>query len=138
MIVLISNYIELWLKYIWEQFVQVNDLKTEYQLYTYKEYESSNLPQKNIFLIEYASEQQYPESLFILKKNKFKTDQYIWILDDLPIYSDTVVEKNGIMHYDIFYNAFIHLSRLEEWVAESNGTFIRRCNTLLHGAHFSR
>jgi hypothetical protein len=125
MIILVSDDIEPWLKYIWTQFVRVNGLKTDYKLCTYENYEKTGPPERSSILIEYASEQKYPDSLLIIKKNAFKTDKYIWIRDDLVVFSDTLIEKNGVRNYDIFYNAFIHLSRLEEWQSEMKGRFIR-------------
>lgn len=118
MILVITKEIEPWFKYIWEQFAMINSLQTEYRLTTYAD---KSFIDKADLILEYSISQKYPNSLFIPMKRKFKTDDYIWIREDLPIYRCTIDKDNG---YDIFYNAFVHLSRLEEWESEKNGKFI--------------
>ena len=118
MILVITNEIEPWFKYIWEQFAIINSLQTEYRLTTYAD---SGYLDKAGLILEYADSQRYPNSLFIPMKKKFKTDDYIWIQEDLPVYRSTIYEDNN---YDILYNAFVHLSRLEEWESEKNGRLI--------------
>lgn len=124
MLFLITDCIEPWLVYIWEQFVQINKLKTEYRITTYGEYENGSFSDEPRLILEYSIEQKYPQSLFIPKKNHFKTDDYVWIKKDLPVFADTVITTSGVTHYDIFYNAFVHLSRLEEWLSEQQGKLI--------------
>jgi hypothetical protein len=124
MLIIVSNEIEPWFKYIWEQFVQINSLLTSYKLVTYSDPIFFNNGKKNPFLIEYNIRQTYPESLFIPKEKEFKTDDYVWIQKDLPISRGTILDNNPRDQYDIFYNAFVHLSRLEEWESEKRGKLI--------------
>ncbi len=124
MIVLVTGKIEPWLTYIWEQFVRINSLFGEYRLLSYAEYRSPLVPEC-IPLIEYGVTQRFPHSLFIPCRKRYRTDDYLWIHDDLPVFRDTVAENGGEREYDFFYNAFVHLSRLEEWEAEKSGRRIR-------------
>lgn len=122
MIVILIDQLEPWFKYIWEQFVKINDLNTDYVFLSYSKYLSSNFKKFNVALIEYSNKQQYSDSLFVPQNHFFETDDYIWLQDRLPIYRGTVTEGTG--DYDIFYNAFIYLSRLEEWESEKKGRYI--------------
>ena len=124
MVIIVLEEVEPWFKYIWGQFVQINSLNTEYKLRTYSDYMVAEHSKNEALLIEYGTKQRYPESLFIPKKKVFKTDDYDWIREDLPIYRGTILEQNEDKDYDIFYNAFVHLSRLEEWESEKNGRYI--------------
>ncbi len=123
MIAFISDSIEPWLAYIWEQFAQINILKSEYKFFTYEAYTQTSNSGNYSLIIEYSFQQRFSESLFIPKRNVFRTDDYVWIRNDLPVYSDTLEEKGG--EFDILFNAFVHLSRLEEWHAEGTGKPIR-------------
>lgn len=125
MIIIISDSIDPWLVYIWEQFAKINLLQSRYQILTYPLHLTTKNKEDNLVIIEYSTNQRYPKSLFIPRINKFKTDQYTWIRNDLPVFSDTLINKNGIKNHDIFYNAFVHLSRLEEWLSEKSGNPIR-------------
>lgn len=121
MVIVVSDAIEPWFKYIWEQFAQINSLNTEYKLITYSDYMVAGRSKSEALLIEYGTRQRYPESLFIPRKKEFKTDDYVWIREDLPVYRSTISESKD---YDVFFNAFVHLSRLEEWESEKNGRYI--------------
>ena len=125
MVIIISDKIEPWFEYIWEQFVLINSLVTGYKLITYSDCRLDKYANSKYFFIEYGTNQRYSDSLFIPKKNEFKTDDYFWIREYLPVYCNTILENGYNMHYDIFYNAFVHLSRLEEWQSERNGNFVR-------------
>jgi hypothetical protein len=116
--------IDPWFKYIWEQFVQMNSLKTEYKLIEYSDYMFAEPSKSEVLLIEYGTKQKYSESLFIPRKNEYQTDDYVWKREDLPVYCGTILEDSDGRDYDIFYNAFVHLSRLEEWESEKNGKYI--------------
>jgi len=112
MIVVLIDKKEHWLEYIWEQFVKINLLQTPSIIKTYHEYmNSQEKGSSDVCIVEYGKKQLYRDSLFIPQKNDYSTDNYIWIDDRLPVFRDTVVEKE---EYDILYNAFVHLSRLEE------------------------
>ncbi|MCX7734256.1 MAG: hypothetical protein N2254_05775 [bacterium] len=108
---------EPWFRYIWQQFVQINSLITENIVINYSEYTYN----KNDFILEYGNKQMFPNSIFIPSRKKFKTDDYVWKRDDLPVYRDTISDDGK---YDIFYNAFVHLSRLEEWESEIRKRYI--------------
>lgn len=124
MVIVVSDETEAWFKYIWKQFSQINSLNAEYKLITYSDYVLTECSKSEVLLIEYGTKQRYPDSLFIPRKNVFKTDDYVWIREDLPVYRGTMLEQNEDKDYDIFYNAFVHLSRLEEWESERSGKFI--------------
>jgi len=119
MITVLTDDIELWFKYIWDQFIQINSLKSGYELVQYSDFKHSKHVNYSL-IIEYGSRQQFLNSLFIPKRKAHLTDDYVWIRKDLPVYRATVVGgDNG--SFDIFWNAFVHLSRLEEWESEKNG-----------------
>lgn len=121
-LVILTDEIEPWFQYIWEQFAQINSLKTTYNITTYIAFQSCKEDEADkSFILEYAAKPSYEDTIFIPKRKTFKTDDYVWIRDDLPIYKDTIAKEN---EYDIFYNAFVHLSRLEEWESEQKGKYI--------------
>ena len=120
MILIVTDEIETWFKYIWDQFAQINSLNAESRITTYSDYLLASQDHKNR-LIEYSIEQRLPSGLFIAKRKKFRSDDYVWVHNDLPVYRDTIEDDIRGNHYDIFYNAFVHLSRLEEWESEKNG-----------------
>jgi hypothetical protein len=123
MIIIVTDEIEPWFTYIWDQFARINSLSAQSRITTYSDYPVTSSNQKEP-LIEYGMEQKLTRGLFIPKRKTFKSDDYVWIDDDLPVYRDTIDgDKKNI--YDIFYNAFIHLSRLEEWESEKRGRYIR-------------
>jgi hypothetical protein len=119
MIVLVTDKVEPWLIYIWEQFVRINKLESEYEFFIYDQFMQIKYPENRLLIIEYSSYQQIPQSLFIPRHNHFNTDDYVWVRNDLPVYSGTFEERSKKI--DIFFNAFVHLSRLEEWISERNG-----------------
>ena len=123
MIFFIADSIEPWLVYIWKQFVQINVLKSDYEFFTYQTYTRTTNKENCDLLIEYSKKQKYPESLFIPQKQSFQTDDYVWVRKDLPIFSSTLDRKSR--DYDIFFNSFVHLSRLEEWNAAVTGKPVR-------------
>jgi hypothetical protein len=123
MILIVTDEVEPWFKYIWYQFVQINLLETASQITTYSDYLLTSTNHKDQ-IIEYAIHKRLTNSLFIPKRKKFKSNDYVWVYNNLPIYRDTLEDVKRNNSYDIFYNAFIHLSRLEEWESEKNGKFI--------------
>lgn len=120
-VTIISETIEPWLKYIWEQFAYINSLHTDYRLATYSDTGIAGNQNDTNIVIEYGIKQRFPYSFFIPSKKEFRTDDYVWVRDDLPVYRGTIAENGD---YDLFYNAFVHLSRLEEWESESRGKLI--------------
>jgi hypothetical protein len=122
MITLLADSVSPWVRYIWEQFSEINGLKTESRILTYAEHDKSLAKGDRDLIIEYALKQRYPSSLFVPRRGFFKTDDYVWLKGDLPVYRDTL--EAGGSGYDIFYNAFVHLSRLEEWEKEKTGYLI--------------
>jgi len=124
MIIILTGSVKPWFKYIWEQFVQINGLKDEYMILKYSDYSSSS-SNGNSWLIEYHDKQVYPTSLFFQKKDLFETDDYVWLRQDFPVFRKTISAEGADTPYDIFYNAFVHLSRIEEWEQERKGRRIR-------------
>ncbi|TAN42061.1 MAG: hypothetical protein EPN22_13480 [Nitrospirae bacterium] len=120
-IIIISESTYPWLRYIWEQFSSINLLLTKYEFTTYNGSKVLGNLNEGSFLVEYAETQQYSNSFFIPLSNKFATDDYVWVKDDLPVYKGTITHDGD---YDLLYNAFVHLSRLEEWKSEKCGNFI--------------
>jgi len=119
MITLLADNFEPWFIYIWEQFVQINKLESEYKFFTYEQFNQNHEDTKHQLTIEYATRQKISQSIFIPRRNRFKTDDYVWIQGKIPVYSDTFDEK--LKDFDLFFNAFVHLSRLEEWISEKKG-----------------
>jgi len=122
-LLVVSEEIQQWFQYIWEQFARINSLQMDYRLTTYQEL--NHLKNTNSPVIEYGDRKRYAQSLFIPKRHVFTTDDYIWLNDHLPVYRGTIAENSRDMEYDIFFNAFVHLSRLEEWEFEKTGKFVR-------------
>ena len=122
MIVLVTDNPEPWLTYIWEQFARINKLESKYGFFTYDQFKQINDQTNCSLILEYSSCQEISQSLFIPRHNHFSTDDYVWVRRDLPVYSGTFDEK--LKEFDVFFNAFIHLSRLEEWLFEKKGNRI--------------
>lgn len=122
MLKVLSEHIEPWFIYIWEQFVVINFLKTDYRLMTYAEYAVTETNASDDHVIEYCEKPKFQDSLHIIKKCSYKTDEYEWIQPFLPVYRNTFDEKVK-SNYDIFYNAFVHLSCLEEWKTSASKQF---------------
>jgi hypothetical protein len=116
MIFLVMDKLEPWFTYIWDQFARINKLKSEYKFFSYDQFLQINDQNNSNLVLEYSSCQKFAQSLFIPKHNHFTTDDYYWIRSDLPVYSGTFDERSKKI--DIFFNAFVHLSRLEEWLFE--------------------
>jgi hypothetical protein len=123
MILVVTDEVEPWFRYIWDQFAQINSLNIESRITTCSDYQLTYPSHKNL-VIEYNFEQRLTNSLFIPKRKRFKSNEYVWADDDLPVYQDTIQNSTRSNLYDIFYNAFVHLSRLEEWESEKNGAYI--------------
>ena len=123
MIWVVTDEVEPWFKYIWDQFAKINSLNTESRIATYSDYLLTS-PNHTKLLIEYGVEQKLANGLFIPKRKKSKSDDYVWVDDDLPVYRDTIEDGTRSNLYDIFYNAFVHLSRLEDWQSEKKGRYI--------------
>jgi hypothetical protein len=119
MIALVTDILEPWFIYIWEQFARVNKLESEYGFFTYDQFKQIHEHTKRSLILEYSSYRKVSQSLFIPRRNRFKTDDYVWIQNELPVYSGTFDKK--LNNFDIFFNAFVHLSRLEEWISEKKG-----------------
>ena len=120
MILVLTDEIEPWFKYIWDQFAQINSLNSEFRITTYSDYLLTH--SKNKYpIIEYSTKQRFADSLIVPSKKTFMPDDYVWVEDHLPVYRHTVENLPGSNSYDVLYNAFIHISRLEEWESEKNG-----------------
>lgn len=111
MVLIVTDVVEPWLKYVWKQFVEINGLRSDYKLVTYAEAGAELRSGNNNAVLEYGS-RQFSGSLYMPKKLKFRSDAITWLNNKLPVFSDTFEDDNN---YDLFYNVFIHLSRLEEW-----------------------
>ena len=119
MIVLVTDSIEPWSIYIWDQFVRTNKLEAEYKFCTYDQFPQISDPKSCSLIIEYSSYQKTSQSLFIPRLKHFTTDDYVWIRNDFPIYSDTFDQE--LKEFDIFFNAFVHLSRLGNGFPKKKG-----------------
>lgn len=117
MLLVVSDVIEPWFKYIWEQFVEMNGLRSDFKLVTHAESGAELNTDRNEAVLEYGS-QEFSGSLYIPKKLKFRSDSITCLDNKLPVFSDTFEGDNN---YDLFYNAFIYLSRLEEWQESEKG-----------------
>jgi hypothetical protein len=125
MITLLTDSVDPWLTYIWEQFARINCLRDEYQFATYGDYQNSNRFCDSHAVIEYGPEKRLDGSLFLLKRPEARPNQIIWKSPHLPIYRDSCRELDGKPHCDLLYNAFFRLSRMAEWHAEKKGRSIR-------------
>ncbi|RJP74824.1 MAG: hypothetical protein C4522_22185 [Desulfobacteraceae bacterium] len=120
---IVSTDIEPWMIYILGQFASANRLETEYFLCTYRDCIVDQAEDDH--LIEYSEKKQYKSSLFIPRKERFRSNDFYWLNKDLPVFSDTITTVDGNIECDLLYNAFVHLSRLEEWMSGQRGKSIR-------------
>lgn len=124
-ILFVTEKPEPWLNYIWSQFVLVNGLKAEYHFASYGDVLNGGDFDDRTLLIEYAENQKLPTSLFLFKRNKYRVNFYVWLKNKLPVYVDSMSKSFGRVKYDLLYNAFVHLSRIEEWRLEQEGKNIK-------------
>ena len=119
MIFIVTDRLDPWLRYIFEQFARVNGLRSEYKFFLYSQLPETFSQRSDSLILEYSPYKKLSKSFFVPRRNRFKTDDYTWIRNDLPVFSDTLGENPN--KFDIFFNAFVHLSRLEEWLSEKKG-----------------
>ena len=123
MILIVTDEVEPWFRYIWNQFVQINSLETASRITTYADYLLTS-PNSKDPILEYSSQRRLPDGLFIPKRSRSKPNDFVWMSDDFPVYRESIEGPVKNYSFDILYNAFVHLSRLEEWESESKGKLI--------------
>lgn len=113
---LVNDY---WLSYILEEFKRVSGAQFDIQISKGAEEKS---PMNTIYYTKNQSsnKRQIQRKDHIIPNNNFK-----WIRKDFFVLEDSNSNnKNNFLSYDVFWNSFINLSRLEEWQAEKKGHLI--------------
>jgi len=106
-----------WLTYITDEFKRISSAKFSIQI------DQIDEDEKHDPAIYYTSEPQHPNSL--ANRSKKPHGDLTEISEGLFVYQNTLAESEGfLVPYDIFYNAFLILSRLEEYQYENEGNKI--------------
>lgn len=114
----------VWLNYILEEFKSISGAQFEISVNNLSNF--NNQDTSNNALV-YAS-RPVNEAPFIPQKDQIvPNNNFSWLNDGFYILSgsDYRSNLNQAINYDLFWNAFVHLSRLEEWNSENEGTYIR-------------
>lgn len=104
-----------WLQYIFEEFSRINMAEFPIQVHNFEQGD-----QKKENIIYYNRECSYniciPNRSYVRPWRKVQ-----WLSKKIFIIKDTFVNDwGGLCNYDIFWNAFVFLSRLEEYQSEEN------------------
>lgn len=109
-----------WLQYILDEFERIESCQ-----FSLKVIPPTEDKTKSDNCIHYLKEKELKENQFPCKEG-ILSDQVEFIAKDLFIMAGTSADnKNYVFAYDIFWNAFVFLSRLEEYRSEQNGNKIR-------------
>lgn len=111
-----------WLQYILEEFVRISG--ADFEIKIINNVESIN--EKNV--IYYTRQIKSNSAKIPFKNNVLPNNNFQWKKEDFFVIQGTDIEdKNNedyLLHYDVFWNAFVHLSRLEEWREENKGNLV--------------
>jgi len=104
-----------WLQYILEEFVRINLAEFKIQICSVDKVDGSN-PKVIYYNKNCINKFTIPNRSSVnIQKNA------LWLSKEIFIIQDTMVsEWEGTCHYDIFWNAFVFLSRIEEYWNEKN------------------
>ena len=105
-----------WLQYILEEFSRINMAEFPIQA---RGIEQGDKKKENV--IYYNRECSY--DICIPNRSHVRPlGRVQWLSKDIFIIEDTLVNDwGGLCNYDIFWNAFVFLSRLEEYQSEEDG-----------------
>lgn len=105
---LVTDNSSPWLEYVWAQFLKMNGYGGDSAVLGY------DAPVSNgSAIVEYADTRRLSSALYIPRVNEYRSNELDWIDGELPVYRATI--KGG--KCDLLYNAFVRLSRLEEYEA---------------------
>lgn len=108
-----------WLTYILEEFARVNKARFQIQIISVREVS------ENTNKIFYTRE--YIGGCWVVNKSHVVPGaEDVFFKNDLFVISGTTsVDNRAVCRYDLFWNAFVFLSRLEEYLLESRGKRIK-------------
>ena len=120
-----------WLRYILDQFCYVQKAWFHFEIRSIKE--ASTDSQFSIWSVTKPENCLNDKRLIIPRRESYQTDDYSWydlsqiipeekrfVGQKVPVFRETE-HSGGTIPFDLFYNAFVHLSRLEEWDRERDG-----------------
>lgn len=108
-----------WLEYIIQEFHRIESCKFTIQLVSLSE----TINSENCI---YYLKKQSQKSFSIPCKEGILSEQVEFLTDNLFIIQGTSeLNESYLLNYDLFWNAFVFLSRLEEFQSEKNGFKIR-------------
>jgi len=123
-----------WLRYILDQFCYVQKARFHFEIRSIKE--SSTDSQFSIWYVTEPEGYFNEKRLIIPRRESYQTDDYSWhdlsqiipeekrfVGQKVSVFRETE-HSCGTIPFDLFYNAFVHLSRLEEWEQEQAGELI--------------
>lgn len=123
-----------WLSYILAQFCYVQKAKFRFEVRTIRK--ASTASQFSLWYVTKLERYINKKRLTIPRHESYQTDDYSWhdlsriipeekrfARQNIPIFRKTE-HSGGTIPFDLFYNAFVHLSCLEEWEQERDGKLI--------------
>lgn len=107
-----------WLAYILEEFKRISGAKFDIQI-------SKETGDKNQVNTIYYTKNYSKFSYIQRKDHIIPNNNFEWIRKDFFVLKDSMTNNNNsFLCYDVFWNSFIQLSRLEEWHSEKKGNLI--------------
>lgn len=115
-LLVITDKPSAWFEYIWQEFVRISGAEFSWQIVAASpSVESVAAGQP---LLEYNRLQRYSLSYHVPACEQSLSEGYVWWNDFIPVLSNSLSDKGQC---DLFFNAFVQLSRLEEWNAHEHG-----------------
>ncbi|OGT09889.1 MAG: hypothetical protein A2X77_04790 [Gammaproteobacteria bacterium GWE2_42_36] len=106
---------QAWLRYILDEFICINLATFDIRIQNVTDSNSENVLYytRNILSHSHAS---------IYCSNSPNPGVHtVWLFDNLFVFPETMTQENFFLNYDLFWNAFVFLSRLEEYQADLRG-----------------
>lgn len=114
-----------WLTYILEEFKRINVFKSDIRLISVNE--ASSVDSNNVIFYTKACNNKLS---LIDKSEILPNGQTTYISDNIFVLSNSITNDNGFLrNYDLLWNSFVFLSRLEEFSAENTGKRIGSYST---------
>jgi peptidoglycan/xylan/chitin deacetylase (PgdA/CDA1 family) len=125
-----------WLSYILSQFCYAQSARFRFEIKPFEFPLALKRDELAIFYLGQIPDGFNPKCVVIPRQESYQTDDYRWYDlsqfvpnenrftgQKIPIFRQSE-KAGGTIPFDLLYNAFVHLSRLEEWELEKAGKWI--------------
>lgn len=115
-LLVITDKPSAWFEYIWQEFVRISGAEFTWQIVAVSpDDETVSVGQPTV---EYATIQRNRSSYHVPACEQSLSESYVWWNECIPVLSSSLSDQGQC---DLFFNAFVRLSRLEEWNAHEHG-----------------